>query len=268
MRHWHIVTSLFILSLNAGAGEITELGFQTSDGVQIATNWYHDPALPQSTVIIFSPGLSQYKDSSMMVKLSTALTVLGEVVNLDFRGTGKSSGSFTFGAKEQLDIEPILQWANGRFKKIVLLGVSLGGYTTLRAAAEWPALVDQVLVASPPTSADADFWQGDVMIAGINNWLHPDPLALQDHGNPFFHWGFPLGGKPDARDFAGEVQAPTSFLVGSADLMVPMAMSRKIYKNVKAPKSWLVMQGGLHAEEMYLQNPDLFMKWMNDGLNR
>ena len=196
------------------------------------------------------------------------LSQWGDVVGMDFRGMGQSEGRYTFGGEEYLDLEPILKWARPRYRQVVLLGLSLGSYHSLRAAHSWPKLVDRLLLVSVPSRLE------DVLLTLgpiRQSWtILTDWKAIKKRltvgANPFFRWGNPFSKKPNAVNLAAELKMPTAFLVGGKDRLVLKQLSRNIFEKTKSSKTWAEIPEGNHAEFLYLENEEKFKLWLIKSL--
>ena len=272
--------------LKAGSEERV---FKTRDGISITANYYpaSSPTLKKggkggfsrsafvgekyaSSLIILAPGFAKYKDAYPMTEMCEDLTHWGDVLCLDFRGVGKSGGRYTFGAEEYLDLEPLLRWGKKNYKQTVLLGLSLGSYHSLRAAHAWPRLVDKLLLVSCPSSLeDILLTWGPIRqsLAIATDWKALRK-RLSIEFNLFFKWGNPLSAKPNAAHLAGGLKMPTAFLVGGKDRLVVKSLSRKVFEKVSAPKSWVEIPKGNHAEFLYLENPVEFGRWLQHQLKK
>jgi pimeloyl-ACP methyl ester carboxylesterase len=245
----------------------------TQDGIQIASNYYRGVSLTpsqkrgrkslNSTLLILAPGFSKYKDAFPMSDLAKELTRWGDVLCLDFRGTGKSGGRYQFGGSEYLDLEPMLRWGRFHYGQIVLVGLSLGSYHSLRAAHAWPSLVDKLLLVSCPTRLE------DVLLtlgplrqsfAIATDWKALRK-RLTSEFDIFFRWGNPFSAKPDASKLASGLRTPSDFLVGEKDRLVVKSLSRRIFEKVTSKTSWTEIPGGNHGEFLYLEQPREFRQW-------
>jgi len=133
-----------------------------------------------------------------------------------------------------------------------------------------PRLVDKLLLVSCPSSLE------DILItlgpirqgfAIATDWK-TFRKRLSIEFNLFFKWGNPLSTKPNAANLAPELKMPTAFLVGGRDRLVVKSLSRKVFEKVSAPKSWVEIPKGNHAEFLYLEQKTEFKKWIPEHLNK
>jgi pimeloyl-ACP methyl ester carboxylesterase len=239
----------------------------TGDGVSISTNFLKAKSKVRR-LIVLCPGFAKYKDAYPMVELMEHLAVWGDVISVDFRGIGKSGGRYHFGGSEHQDLEPILKWARPRYRKVILLGLSLGSYHSLRAAHAWPWLVDKLLLVSCPTRLeDVLLTLGPLRQAFviITHWkAFKKRLGIEF--TIFFRWGNPFSKKPDASILAPELTTPVAFLVGGRDKLVVKSLSRQIYEKANTLKTWTEIPDGNHAEFLFLENTKKFKTWVQKSL--
>lgn len=94
-----------------------ELFLNTKDRVNIALNWYNTG---HKSVIIICPGWFMTKDSKAFSLLAEKLSEKLDVIVMDFRGHGRSSGFYTFTSKELFDLEAAVDFAKVTTKKSFL----------------------------------------------------------------------------------------------------------------------------------------------------
>jgi dipeptidyl aminopeptidase/acylaminoacyl peptidase len=120
----------------------------TSDGVPIA-GWYipaADGAAPAATTVVLVHGYADNK--SGLLKYAALLHDRFNVVAFDLRNGGRSgSKNTTFGMDEQHDLEAIIDWLvrEKAPTHIAVMGNSMGGGTTMIAAADDPRIEAVIL---------------------------------------------------------------------------------------------------------------------------
>ena len=125
-----------------------EIILDTKDSEKIYANWFKND---NSGVILICHGLLEYKDSSTFRSISGEIAKNFDVLTIDMRGHGKSTGKYTYGAKEALDIQAGIDFLKTRYSKTVLMGFSLGASVSLEAAVK-NKCVDGLILISPPAS--------------------------------------------------------------------------------------------------------------------
>lgn len=239
-----------------------ELIFTTRDGLRIAADFYPGKKASR-TLVVFAPGFAKYKDAPPMGEICRFLTRYGDVVCPDFRGTGRSEGRYGFGAFEHYDLEAILKWGKG-YRKRILAGLSMGAYFCLRAAHDFPRLVDKLLLVSVPSSLeDVLKTLGPIRQGWVigTEWKALKKRLSTVH-SLFFRWDNPFRPKPDVSRIVKRLKIPISFLVGGKDRLVVKELSRKIYENASSPKSWTEIREGNHAEFLFMENNRKFKVWL------
>lgn len=149
-------------------------------------------------------GTMTNKVAHMLAKAFNAAGI--PAVRFNFRGVGKSGGSYADGIGETDDALAIIEWARGRWPgaAVCLAGFSFGGAVAIRAAAAFePARLITVAPAVDRVAVPADRlprcpWlvvQGDqddvVDPNDVRAWLeqvpNPPELALLEGAGHFFH---------------------------------------------------------------------------------
>lgn len=239
------------------------MSFKTSDGQRIDTDFYQSQsAEAQHTAIaIVAPGFGQYRKSRTSLAICGGLSEKLDVLCMDFRGTGTSTGYYSFGEHEPLDLEPILSWAKGRYEKVNLIGLSIGAYAAGRAAVEWPGTISNLLLISCPTRVEDIITSGGV-VDNLIQLLVSQGVQLDTGSTVFFRWGPIFGKKPNLAKIDSVIGVPVSFLVGESDHLVYEGLSRKVYEALPGEKNWDIFPKGSHADAMYIQDPQRFMSWI------
>jgi pimeloyl-ACP methyl ester carboxylesterase len=233
-----------------------------ADDVKIAADWYHGDSLT-SQVIVLSPGFAQNKATKSMKAMCQGLAPQSDLLILDYRGTGDSGDYFWFGAKEDQDLIAALRFARSRYQHVKLMGMSLGAYTALRTASEYPDALDELYLCSCPINIEAIVKSGGAFLQPLKRPFQKMVSKAGEQGsNPNFRWGPLFAPKPDGRKLAANLKTPVSFLIGTDDNLVFPKMSRKIFDAVPGKKSWTEQKGGFHAEAMFFQDPDGFEAWV------
>ncbi|MBI3319217.1 MAG: alpha/beta fold hydrolase [Candidatus Omnitrophica bacterium] len=228
----------------------------TPDGVRVSLDRYGRGS--HKTAILICPGFFQSKDTPTFQRLARALTQERDVLAMDFRGHGRSSGLYTFSAREGSDLETVLQFAKARYQHLVILAFSLGGAIAINTLSRVPEQVRRLLTVSTPACVDDiefKWWTPEAMRTGVqgcergagcrpgNLFLKKDrPLARVQHLAPI----------------------PTCFLHGTRDVIVGVEHSRRLYAQAGEPKRLEIIEGGSHAEALFRDDPEDFLRRVND----
>jgi pimeloyl-ACP methyl ester carboxylesterase len=242
------------------------LTFSSPDGVSLAADWYADTSCPKDLLILVAPGFAQHSRLGPMQALCSALTPTADICCLDFRGTGRSSGWYWFGSREYRDLEPALDWAGQHYRGVALLGISLGAYSSLRAASLWPAKIKRLLLVSCPTKLEDIILSGGVFSNAFAFVFRQPQLQIPAQANLWFRWGPLFAPKPAGTELAKALMVPVDFLVGGKDRLVYPSLSRKVYDSVPGSKTWTEFPDGPHGEALFLQDPPAFVGWVKAHL--
>jgi len=222
----------------------------TSDGAAVPFHLYAETG--RDAVVIVCPGFFQSKEAPTFQRLACAVAAECDAVCLDFRGHGRSRRLFTFSAREWMDLEAVVEWAQARYARIGLLGFSLGAATSLTAAARLRVVKTVIAVSAPSTFEEIEFqwWTPEAIRTG---WRGMEPGS---GCRP----GFPWMKKPRPID-AVEPLSPTPvlFIHGTSDPIVSHRHSERLYARASAPKRLELIEEGGHAEELYRRSPGRFL---------
>jgi len=231
----------------------------THDGAEISVARYARGT--RSSALIICPGFLQSKETLTFQRLSSALSSEYDVICLDFRGHGHSSGLYTFSAREPIDLEVVFAWAKRQYPKISLLGFSMGAAISLIAASHHPETLQSVIAVSAPTAFD------EIRI----NWrTAPESMKTGMQG---FEKG--MGCRPGNLFLKKEspieripLISPTPVLLihGTLDLTIPHTHSERLYAAAKEPKRLSIIQGGGHAEALFRNHPEEFLPLVRSWL--
>ena len=207
--------------------------------------------------VVLAHGFFNAKDAYLFREISKALAVHYDVVAFDFRGHGKSSGLFTWKSKECADLEAVIAYVKEQgYGAIGLMGFSLGAAISLIEAAKNPDIKTVIAVSAP-----YDFWKID-----YHFWK---PSMLDDlrlnlgykAKGKGIRPGHPWEAKVAPIDVVDRISPrPVLFLHGAEDWLINPRHSRKLYDRAKEPKKLVILEKVGHAETMFDQQPDQFMK--------
>ena len=226
----------------------------TEDGKRIAFSHFKGGF---STVIIIAHGFYNNKDTVLFRGIAGAFSKEYDVITFDFRGHGKSSHVFTWTAHEQKDLRAIIAYAKEcRYEKIGVIGFSLGAAIALLEASCHQNIDSVIAVSSPADLREIDyhFWEKDMLedlklnlgMKGRGKGIRP--------GNPFLVKTRPI-------DVVDKISpTPVLFLHGEKDWLIKPGHSQRLLDRAKEPKALAIMNDGGHAERMFDEFPDQFMK--------
>jgi len=239
--------------------DIKELFLRTPDGVKIAINHHrtgHDE------VLIIAHGWFMTKDSSYFTDMAKVFSKSFDVISMDFRGHGKSSGFYTFTSKEPMDLKAVVDYAKKHYSKVYLMGFSLGGALVLiHSAIEKD--VDKLIAVSAPHSfikIENQMWRKEAWFHSLKKfefirWITVRPSLI-------------IGKKIRPIDIIDKVEVPTLFIAGEKDATVHAWHTKSLYKNAKCKKHFELFKNCCHAEDLFYQERKKFINickhWLNN----
>ena len=227
-----------------------ELFLKTRDNISVAINYFNEG---HNQVIIIAPGWCMTKDSKSFSELANAFRKDFDVVSMDFRGHGKSSGFFTFTAKELYDIDAVIEFVKDKYEKIYLLGFSLGGGLVLNYAAQNHG-INKVIAVSPYSDfnkIENKMWKKEAWGETFKKFELMRFLSIRPSIIPYK--------KLKPIDLVENIKSPVLFIAGKKDPTVLPWHTEKLYKKAKCPKAFRLYDNGIHAEDIFLYNRDNFM---------
>ena len=221
----------------------SHLKIEAEDGTWVACDVY-DKGRPR--VLLISPGFLQHKRSAGIRELTQALQHDYDVIGLDYRGTGESSGWYAYTARETKDLHAVLQFAKRRWPKVGVVGVSLGAAIALNELAAHPEEAQSLVTISAPMAFDA--MEKDVSPTARFTALTEASWSIRSD-NPFLP-------KRDPIDQIGRLTIPVLFIHGGQDHVIFERHSRQLYERAAGPKRLLLFPTAGHAHELILAHLD------------
>lgn len=254
-----LYTCIFQTSIRA---EVLEGHVQTSDNVSIAYDVYkasHDE------VVILAHGWFMTKNSNAFSQMAEDFSKYYDVIVLDFRGHGKSSGKYTFGSKEVEDIKPIINYAKQNYKKVYLIGFSLGSLISVDYCSK-NNNVDKLILVSAPTDFDKI----------ENNVFSPNAFVPTLRKFEYKRWTsirFSLSSlkrnKIKPINEIKNIKIPTLFIAGENDPIIYKWHNSMLYDaSITENKQAILIKKGKHAEDLYLEAPQTFIDTCVNWLNK
>lgn len=223
----------------------------TADGVRISLDLYQQ-APGRAAVLIVCPGFFQSKDTPTFQRLAHAFSGDCDVLCMDFRGHGKSSGLFTFSAREPEDLDAAAGWAEARYERIGVLGFSLGAATAITLASRRDGIRTLIAVSAPSAFEDIEFkfWTPDAIRTGLAGL---EPGAGCRPGSPWLDKPRPVDRIPFL------APKPVLLIHGTKDATVLPRHSERLYQAAREPKRLLLIEGGGHGEELFRRHAEQFL---------
>ncbi|MEI8390748.1 MAG: alpha/beta fold hydrolase [bacterium] len=237
----------------------TEIFLETEDNTSIAINHYDSK---RDSVIIIAHGWYMCKDSKYFKAISEDFFLNHDVITMDFRGHGKSSGLYTFSAKEPEDLKTVVNYAKQRYSKIGLIGFSLGAAISIIHTAKYND-IDSLIAVSSPVSFDkieSRFFKKEAVIPTIEKFELFRSLSVRP-GNILLNKVNPL-------DVVQEiVSAPVLFISGAKDPTIYPWHSQELYNKSCEKKALSIFEDDFHAEDLYINSRERFMSECNSWMS-
>jgi len=217
-------------------------------------------------IVIIAHGFFNSKNAVLLKTLAGELNKLYDVIVMDFRGHGKSSGMFLWTSKEYLDLQAVVDFAKDKYSDVGVIGFSLGAATSIITASHTKKIKSLIAVSAPMEfgKIEYQFWDLDVendllfSLIGkgrIGKGVRPGPFWLKKQ-------------KPIER--VAHVAAPTLFIHGEKDWLIYPEHSRKLYEKAKGQRKIVIIKNGPHAEYLIRKNKEetisLIIGWFHQTL--
>lgn len=234
-----------------------EIFLTTVDNVKIAINHYKTD---KENVLIIAPGWTMSKDSKFIRKIARKFSKFFDVISIDFRGHGKSSGFYTFTSKEADDLTTVVNYAKNTYNKVYLLGFSLGGAISIIYSAA-NMNIDRLITVSAPHSFSRIkhfMWVKDF----LKNQFNKYELKILATLRPSF------SNKKKIRpiDVAGMLNVPTLFIAGESDSIIHLLDTESLFFKANCIKHFEIFKKCNHAEDLICQEKEKFLQVCVDWL--
>ncbi len=231
---------------------------ESFDKTKIALN--HFKKDDRNTVLIICHGFAMSKDSKPFLDLSNDLFESWDIITMDQRGHGTSEGVFSFSAKEHEDIKAVVEYSKENYTYIYLMGFSLGAASCIIEVATNKNVNGLITVSAPISFENIEnrFLYKDALIPGIQKFgNHTLKMRL---GNIFEKKEKPV----DVIDKISPI--PILLIQGEKDPIIFKHHAETLYGKAKEPKKLMVIKEGLHAEDLYINNPKEFVSLCSSWL--
>lgn len=233
-----------------------ELYIKTSDGIKIALNHFKKN---KKQVLIIANGWTMSKDSRFIDKMANLFSKTFDVISFDFRGHGKSSGTYTFTSKEPEDLKSVVNYAKNIYKNIYLIGFSLGGVISIIHSANTENINRLIIVSTPHNFEKINnfMWIKDFVKNPFKKYelkictkLRPSPIIAK---------------KIKPIDIVDRISAPTLFIAGDCDTIIHPDDTKSLFYKAKCEKKFELFTNCNHAEDLLYQAKKKFInickKW-------
>lgn len=210
-----------------------EVRFQTEDGLTLEA-WFRAGPAGAATVLVMNGNAG---DRSHRAPLAAALAREGfGVLLFDYRGYAGQPGTPTedgLMADARAALDHLRSRSDVDPSRIAYFGESLGAAVAVRLATERAPLA--LILRSPFTSLDD-------MAKLHYPWLPIGPLLVERYG---------------AIERIGDVRASVLVIAGTADHIVPLDHSRRLFDAAREPKRFVAVEGAGHNDLELLAGPTL-----------
>lgn len=237
-----------------------EIFLKTEDNIKISINHYESG---RDTVVIIAHGWYMCKDSNAFKSISEDFFRKYDVITMDFRGHGKSSGFYTFTAKELADLKVVVDYAKSRYSQINLIGFSLGAAISIIHTAKYKDINSLIAVSAPVgfDKIENHFYKKEAFIPTIKKFELWRSLSIRV-GNPFLPKINPIDVVQDISPI------PVMFLAGEIDPTVYAWHAQELYNKACQLKSIMIFEDNYHAEDLYLNSRNKFLDVCNNWFNK
>lgn len=244
--------------------EIINKYVKTEDGKKISLNHYNSG---RSKVVIIAHGFYANKDDYNFKRIADIFNKEYDVISFDFRGHGKSSGLFSWASLEEKDLRAVILFAKeNRYKKVAVIGFSMGAAVTLIEASKNRDINSVIAVSTPYNfwKINYHFWKKEFLneikielsYKGRGKGIRP--------GNPFMRKKRPI-------DIVEHISpTPIFFIHGKNDWLINPYHSKKLFEKSKEPKKITILNNAGHAERIFDFFPSKFenicTEWLRETL--
>lgn len=247
-----------IIRENGGGMNTEEFSLLTEDGISINARHFLSG---KPDVCILAHGFMGSENRPYIKKLAERLWEHFDVITFDFRGHGKSGG-VSNGTDEFYDIKAVVDYAKSQgYKKIAMIGFSLGGIQGIYTAAKFHN-VEALVTVGTPANAESIIPNAGWLFWMANNAL--GRLVLRIWVRLGDAPGFP---KPVT---AIEQVSPIPILIvhGSNDTLVDVKEAELLYQKAREPKELVIIEGMDHPPKLPAQFYDIVESWLTELLQK
>jgi len=222
------------------------VSFTSSDGIPLQAWWV--PAEPSHGIVVLLHGMDGMDASTLLPHAAFLKDAGYSSLVLDMRAHGRSGGDrIGLAFEEPRDVNAALDWTAAqpdlRDQPVALFGISMGGATAIRAAADRPD-VDAVISVSAFASIDR------MLSAGMRSMGIPDTLV--GAYEPFMRlamWvvygAWPASQSPLA-DMPRAATRPVLLIHGTADSQVDVSNAELLIQSAQGRAETWIVSGADH----------------------
>ena len=231
--------------------KMENLKLETKDNIKIEINYFKGGF---DSVIVIAPGWCMTKDSKAFFEMEKEFSKEFDIISLDFRGHGRSKGFYTFGAKEEKDLDAVFDFIkNKNYKNVYLMGFSLGGMVSILYAAK--NKIDKLVVVSAPcdfNKIENKMYKKEAWLETFKKFELKRFLSIRPSIIPHK--------KEKPIDYIDKINIPVLFITGKKDPTVYFWHTEELYKKAKCKKELFIYEKGIHAEDLFLYDKKGFIQ--------
>lgn len=218
-------------------------------------------------VIIIAHGFYNSKDAVLLKQLADSLLGEYDVFAFDFRGHGQSSGLYTWTSRENRDLEAVLDYISGKYKKTGIIAFSFGASTAINTLARGRKVDSLVCISAAEAAGKTNyhFWELDLKgDLAYTLFTHDGMQGRGCRPGPFWLK------KERAIDNVGKLRMPILFIHGARDWVIKPRHSQALFEKTQSRKRLVIIGHGPHAEYLLRDQHDKCMQeiraWFKDTL--
>lgn len=236
-----------------------ELYLKTSDKIKIAVNHYQTN---HEQVVIIANGWTMSKDSKFIRQIADSFAQGFDVISFDFRGHGKSSGTYTFTSKEIKDLSTVVNYAKENYKKVFLIGFSLGCAISIIYNAHFNNINKFIAVSAPHSFEQIKHWAWAKDFINNPFGKYEPKICAKLRPNPI------IRKKIKPVDVVDKIEMPTLFIAGDKDTITLLKDTKLLFDKAKCEKSLEIFNNCNHAEDLIYQNKEKLIETCLNWLNK
>ena len=209
-------------------------------------------------VIIIAHGFYNSMDSELLGRLRGKLSERYDVFMFDFRGHGKSSGLFTWAAREGKDLKAAMEYLDGKYGKKGVIAFSFAGSVSINLLSENTYDVDSLVCVSAPSDCskiDYKWWKLD-----WENDIYYSLLTKNGRKGKGVRIGPFWLKKQKPISNVAKIKIPILYIHGDRDWVVEKWHSEALYGKTTSKKELITIKGGFHAEYLIRKHDSLFLE--------
>ena len=228
--------------------------FNNSKGIEIHYFYYYYANYKKDKIIFFCPGLGP-GHAAYMAEIETLAKRGYKVLTIDYTGCGESKGKYLGSLNNPAcDVDELLNLLSIQ-EEIIMMGHSLGGYTSLKIASKRQE-IKKIVVMAPILDIEAM-----VLRASKSNFITSGVMRYENK----------VGGeyaKINLPQFLKNAEDRILFIQSVDDQMVPYETSLKIAESMDNPNIEIIKMNNRKHNPNYTEAAVNYMNEVFGGYNR